>query len=147
MAEVNAARVAVWYDGDCPLCRREVRWIRRLDRSGTIAFIDLSLGEPCPVDRRTMLARFHAQEGGKGLVSGAAAFGAMWRQIPALRPLGLLALWPPALWSLERAYLVFLRIRPTLQAIAARRSLAVLPVLAASGALAAAFAMAVALIL
>ena len=111
-------RLAVWFDGDCPLCRREVRWIRSLDRRELITFIDLSLGEPCPIDRQTMLARFHAQEVGKGLVSGAAAFGAMWRQIPALRPFGLLALWRPAVWSLEHAYLLFLTLRPTLQAVA-----------------------------
>lgn len=114
----EAPRLAVWYDGDCPLCRREVRWIQRLDRREVISFIDLSLGEPCPVDRQTMLARFHAQERGKGLVSGAAAFGAMWRQIPALRPFGLLALWRPALWCFERAYLLFLIVRPNLQGVA-----------------------------
>lgn len=117
-APAQDPRLAVWYDGDCPLCRREVHLIQKLDRQQVITFIDLSLGEPCPIDRRTMLARFHAQETGKGLVSGAAAFGAMWRQIPTLRPFGLLALWRPALWSLERAYLLFLRLRPFLQALA-----------------------------
>lgn len=117
-APVRASRLTVWYDGDCPLCRSEVRWIRKLDSRAAIAFVDLSLGEPCPIDRRTMIARFHAQEAGKDLVSGAAAFGAMWRQIPALRPFGLLALWRPALWCLEGAYLGFLKIRPMLQAVA-----------------------------
>lgn len=110
--------MAVWYDGDCPLCLREVRFLQKLDRQHVITFVDLSLGEPCPIDRQTMLARFHAQERGESLVSGAAAFGAMWRQIPTLRPLGLLALWRPGLWSLERAYLLFLRLRPALQAVA-----------------------------
>lgn len=116
----DASRLTVWFDGDCPLCRAEVRWIANLAPGGVITFVDLSLGEPCPIDRRTLLARFHAQEAGKDLVSGAAAFGAMWRQVPALRPLGLLALWKPALWSLEGAYLVFLKIRPTVQAVARR---------------------------
>ena len=112
--------MAVWFDGDCPLCRREVQWLRGLDRRKAVTFIDLSLGEPCPIDRETMLTRFHAQERGKGLVSGAAAFGAMWRQIPSLRPLGLVARWRPALWCLERGYLFFLRLRPALQALARR---------------------------
>lgn len=114
----SATHLAVWYDGDCPLCRREVRWMGKLDRRKAISFIDLSLGDPCPLDRQAMMARFHAQETGQGVVSGAAAFAAMWRQIPALRPLGLLAKWRPALWVLERAYLVFLTVRPSLQALA-----------------------------
>ena len=53
-------------------------------------------------------------EGGK-LLSGAAAFAAMWRAIPLLRPLGMAAKLPPLLWLLERAYVGFLRIRPSLQ--------------------------------
>jgi hypothetical protein len=48
-------------------------------------------------------------------VSGAAAFAAMWRAIPVLRPLGLLARATPVLWLLERAYRGFLVIRPRLQ--------------------------------
>ena len=44
----------------------------------------------CPIDRAKLLARFHAEE--EGVVhNGAAAFAAMWRAIPLLRPLGLAA--------------------------------------------------------
>jgi predicted DCC family thiol-disulfide oxidoreductase YuxK len=66
-----------------------------------------------------MLARFHASEDGE-LLSGAAAFAAMWRAIPLLRPLGLLARSPLALRVLEAAYLAFLRVRPALQRAARR---------------------------
>ena len=51
------------------------------------------------------------------MVSGAAAFVEMWRVLPSLRPLATLASPPPLLWLLERAYLLFLKLRPTLQAI------------------------------
>jgi hypothetical protein len=30
------------YDGDCPFCRREVRWLKRLNRQGYLAFEDIS---------------------------------------------------------------------------------------------------------
>ena len=50
------------------------------------------------------------------LISFAAAFAAMWRAIPMLRPLGLLARNGTALRLLERAYLGFLVVRPRLQA-------------------------------
>ncbi len=49
------------------------------------------------------------------MLVGASAFAAMWRAIPRLRPLGLLARIPPVLWLLEGAYRIFLRLRPRLQ--------------------------------
>lgn len=107
--------VTVWYDGGCPLCAREIALMRRLDRRGRLTFIDLALADTaCPRDRQVMLARLHARESGR-LLDGAAAFAAMWRAIPLLRPLGELARLPGALWLLERAYRAFLRVRPALQ--------------------------------
>ncbi|WP_284179489.1 DUF393 domain-containing protein [Rhabdaerophilum sp. SD176] len=109
--------LTVWYDGACPLCRREIAAMRRLDRRQAIHFVDLADPESaCPLDRAVLLARFHAQERGREPVSGAAAFAAMWRSIPLLRPLGLLARIPAFLWLLEKAYLGFLGFRPRLQA-------------------------------
>ncbi|MEM1411007.1 MAG: DUF393 domain-containing protein [Pseudomonadota bacterium] len=107
--------VTVWYDSACPLCLREIGLMRRLDRRQAIRFVDVHEGLGCPLDEETLLARFHAQEQGEGVVSGAEAFAAMWRAIPLLRPLGLLARNRFVLAGLERAYVVFLRFRPTLQ--------------------------------
>ena len=111
-------RLTVWHDGGCPLCRREIAAMRRLDRRGAIEFVDLSDGaSACPIDRDALLARFHAREDGR-MLSGAAAFAAMWRAIPLLRPLGLAARNPLVLAGLERAYRRFLRVRPRLQFLA-----------------------------
>ena len=108
----------IWYDGACPLCIREIALMRRLDRGKRINFIDAAdQGVTCPVDRTLLLARFHAREDGV-LLSGAEAFAAMWRAIPLLRPLGLAARNRIILALLERAYRLFLRIRPRLQRLA-----------------------------
>jgi len=125
--------VTVWYDGGCPLCRREIALMQRLDRRGRIRFLDVSedreAGAACPLDRETLLRRFHAREenpeapgdadsaaAGRGnIVSGAAAFAAMWRAIPLLRPLGLLARNRYVLAVLEVGYRGFLKFRPALQ--------------------------------
>lgn len=105
----------VWFDGGCPLCRREIALMRRLDRDHRIDFRDISPADAvCPLPRGELLAQLHASEDGR-LLSGAAAFAAMWRAIPLLRPLGLLARWRPALRALQRLYETFLRIRPHLQ--------------------------------
>ena len=111
--------VVVWFDGACPLCVREIAWMRRLDRRNAIAFVDVSRpatedGAGCPVDRSVLLARFHALEDGR-VVSGAAAFAPMWRAAPLLRPLGLATRNGLALAGLERLYRLFLRVRPRLQ--------------------------------
>ena len=107
--------VTVWFDGGCPLCRREIALMQRLDRAQAIAFVDVTDAEAfCPLDRRDLLARFHARENGQ-LLSGAAAFAAMWRAIPTLRPLGVLARNRFILGLLEHSYLGFLRLRPHLQ--------------------------------
>lgn len=89
--------------------------MRRLDRAGAIHFVDVASEDAsCPIDRSALLARFHASENGV-LLSGAAAFAAMWRAIPVLRPLGIAARVPIVLAGLERLYVLFLRARPMLQ--------------------------------
>lgn len=113
---MNNPQVTIWYDGDCPLCVAEISLIRRLDaKNRRIAFIDLTGDGACPLDRGEMLAKFHAQETGRPIVVGAAAFGAMWRQVSPFQPLGWLTLFPPALWALNILYVQFLRVRPRLQ--------------------------------
>lgn len=114
------SKLLVWYDAACPLCRREIAFMRRLDRRHAIDFQDVSSSAAsCPRDRAELLARFHAEEDGH-LLSGAAAFAAMWRAIPYLRPFGIAAGNPLALRCLERLYTIFLRLRPRLQHLARR---------------------------
>lgn len=121
-ANIAAMTVTVWFDGGCPLCRREIAFMQRLDRGQAISFVDVSdesASASCPTDRAGLLARFHAEENGQ-LLSGAAAFAAMWRAIPRLRPLGLLARNRVVLAGLELLYRGFLRIRPSMQRLARR---------------------------
>jgi predicted DCC family thiol-disulfide oxidoreductase YuxK len=111
-----AETLTVWFDGGCPLCTREIALMRRLDTRRRLRFVDVSDGATsCPLDRGDLLARFHVSDTRGRFHSGAAAFAAMWRAIPLLRPLGMLALLPGMLWVLERLYRAFLRVRPKLQ--------------------------------
>lgn len=94
--------------------------MRRLDRAGALRFVDVASEEnfALPLDRATLLGRLHASEDGK-ILSGAAAFAAMWRAIPLLRPLGAAARLPWVLKFLEVAYRTFLQFRPHLQRLVA----------------------------
>jgi len=109
--------VVVWYDGACPLCRREIGLMRRLDQGHALTLVDVAeagAAEACPLDPAELLSRFHVREDGQ-ILSGAAAFAAMWRAIPVLRPFGLMARNRTVLALLEALYVRFLKVRPRLQ--------------------------------
>jgi predicted DCC family thiol-disulfide oxidoreductase YuxK len=107
--------LVIWYDGACPLCTREIALMRKLDNGNAITFVDAATDEVvCPIDRNDLLSRFHASEDGR-MLSGAAAFAAMWREIPTLRPLGIVARNSFVLAVLEYLYGRFLKIRPYIQ--------------------------------
>lgn len=126
-AACGSSRVTVWYDGACPLCAREIALMRRLDRRGRVTFVDIAREAQCPKDRTAMLLRLHARENGGDIVTGAAAFAAMWRAMPLLQPLGVLARSGAVLWLLEHCYCGFLRVRPTLQSAIQRLEAGLLP--------------------
>jgi predicted DCC family thiol-disulfide oxidoreductase YuxK len=101
--------VTIWYDSLCPICSREIAIMRGLDWRRRTAFVDLhAAGADCPLEPAVLLARFHARDGDGRVVSGAAAFALMWRQIPLLWPLGQMARIPAVLILLEHAYGRFL---------------------------------------
>ncbi|WP_296562520.1 DUF393 domain-containing protein [Phenylobacterium sp.] len=112
--------LTVWYDGGCPLCAREIALMRRLDPDQQVCFVDLETAQDTPLPRQVMLERFHVSTPDGATQSGAAAFAALWRSLPALRPLGRVAAWPPLLAALELFYRGFLRLRPRLQGLVRR---------------------------
>lgn len=128
---VSAARtpetLTVLYDGDCPLCRREISHAQGLAAGrpeSAICFVDISRPDhPLAADRETrdaLLARFHVQRADGTRLSGAAAFVAMWARLPGWRWLARLARLPGMLPLMEASYRVFLRLRPGLQWLARR---------------------------
>jgi len=111
----NTAKVQVWFDSQCPLCIKEIAFMRRLDWLKRVDFVDIYTAQHCPLERSELLARFHAREASGPIVHGAAAFALLWRHLPLLMLLGHLARIPVLLSLLERAYLPFLNVRPRLQ--------------------------------
>lgn len=111
-------KLTVYYDGGCPLCRREIGFYQRLDRAGRIAWSDVS-GDASAlaaegVRQEQALARIYAHRADGRLISGAAVFVAIWRHLPGFRWLAPMAGWPPVLAVLERAYVWFARRRQRL---------------------------------
>ncbi len=106
----------VYFDGTCPVCSREIAHYRRQRGSEAIAWVDASNCDEAALgpglDRSTVLRRFHVREGDGTLTSGAAAFAAIWRRLPAFAWLARLASSRPVLALLDAGYAVFLYVRP-----------------------------------
>ena len=115
---VSCDALTVMFDGACPLCRREVGVYQRLTPLQPVIWTDVSAQEGKSLDaqqRLTFLARFHVRLPNGDLLSGAAAFVALWLSLPGWRWLGRLASLPGVTFLLEKVYLAFLRYRPQLQ--------------------------------
>jgi predicted DCC family thiol-disulfide oxidoreductase YuxK len=109
-----AGAAEVFYDGACPVCRREIAVLKRAVGSAPIQWRDVAEGtaEAAPdLSREDALARFHVRRADGQLISGAVAFFAVWRHVPWLRPLAVVLEWPPLAWCAERAYRGFLVVR------------------------------------
>ncbi|MGC4087991.1 MAG: DUF393 domain-containing protein [Polyangiaceae bacterium] len=77
--------VEVFYDGACPLCRREIAWLRRLDRAGRIRFTDISTPgfDPSVVglDQAQLMAKIHARLPDGTLLTGVEVFRQLYAAV------------------------------------------------------------------
>ncbi len=112
-------RLTVFFDGACPLCRKEIAFYRRRRGAKGIAWVDVSKDDPSRfapgLDCAAALARFHVRLPEGRLVSGGLAFAELWVRLPAFRWAGLVFRRAPFRWLLEAGYELFLPLRPTLQ--------------------------------
>jgi predicted DCC family thiol-disulfide oxidoreductase YuxK len=77
--------IEVFYDGDCPLCLREIRMLRRLDRHRRIRAVDIAqdgfdagaLGVP----RAALLARIHGRLPDGTLIEGVEVFRRLYAAV------------------------------------------------------------------
>ena len=78
--------LTVFYDGSCPLCRREISVYSRRDTSTRIRWADVSACSPeiLPkgLTRQDALARFHVQRADGSVIAGAGAFAELWAHTP-----------------------------------------------------------------
>ena len=106
--------IKVLYDGECPLCAREIAFLRRRNRRGLIAFEDIA--EPgfdaarYGLDQATVMSRIHGVRPDGAVIEGVEVF----RRLYGAVGLGWLVAptrWPVLRGLFERAYRVFARNR------------------------------------
>jgi predicted DCC family thiol-disulfide oxidoreductase YuxK len=107
-------RFKLLYDGECPFCRREVRWLRRLDRHGHLAFEDISSPEVDPerysVSREELLGVIHGVFPDGRIVRKVEVFRQAYRAVGLgwlLAPTG----WPVLRLAFDGLYSLFARYR------------------------------------
>jgi len=111
--------LTVYYDGECPLCTKEIGWYQKQKGADSIEWCDVSQsGEDtvapdlCTTDA---LRRFHVRKSDGSLVNGASAFSELWSYLPRFKLLGAFSKLPLITQLAEVLYRVFLKIRPSIQ--------------------------------
>lgn len=109
----------VFFDGDCPLCAREIAFLRRLDRRSNVQFTDIA-GASFDAERELgksqehLMAHIHgrilAGQGAGALVEGVEVFRRLYSAV-GLGPLVALTRLPGISHLLDWAYGIFAKNR------------------------------------
>ena len=99
MTKSSAAQLTLLFDGGCPLCVREVRFLERRDRVRRIRFVDIDAANYNPADHggigyREAMGRIHAIAADGTVLRDVAVFREAYRLI------GLGWLYAPTRWPL-----------------------------------------------
>ncbi len=103
--------LTVFFDGGCPLCRREIDHYRNLHARSEICWIDITEPEApleqFSVDREQAMRRFHVLDQEGRFHIGAHGFVTLWAQLPYYRHLATVVRGLAMLPLLDRAYVRF----------------------------------------
>lgn len=115
-SDANHRSVAfeVFYDGDCPLCVREIRMLQRRDGRGRIGFVNIAAPDfdaaSVGVSWHILMAKIHGRLPDGTLVEGVEVFRQLYAAVGFER-LVAISRWPGLSWMLDIGYRVFARNR------------------------------------
>ncbi|WP_037546803.1 thiol-disulfide oxidoreductase DCC family protein [Stappia stellulata] len=85
----NTPAITVFHDGDCPVCRAEIRFYARIDKTQAIDWRDITrLADdalPTGKTRSALLGRFHVRDRDGEWHIGVDAFARIWQVLPGFR--------------------------------------------------------------
>jgi predicted DCC family thiol-disulfide oxidoreductase YuxK len=101
--------LTIYFDGACPLCRREIAHYLGRDRARRLSAVDIAADPshlaPLGISQADALAALHVRDATGRLFVGATAFLAIWDRLPRWRILArALRSIPGATGLLERLY-------------------------------------------
>lgn len=103
--------LTVFFDGGCPLCRREIDHYRKLEARSPILWLDVTqpdapLGEYGLV-KESAMRRFHVLDGHGQFQIGAHGFVTLWSELPYYRYLASIVKALSVVPLLDRIYVRF----------------------------------------
>jgi predicted DCC family thiol-disulfide oxidoreductase YuxK len=82
---MNAFDIEVYYDGACPMCAREIRMLRGLDRRQRIRFVDIAAAEfdanTVGVSQQALMERIHGRLPDGTLLVGVEVFRRLYGSV------------------------------------------------------------------
>jgi predicted DCC family thiol-disulfide oxidoreductase YuxK len=106
--------VEIFFDGECPLCTREVRMLQRLDRKQRVRFTDIAAADFDPsvfgLDMATLMARIHGRLPDGRILEGVEVFRRVYEAV-GLGALAKISRWPGLSTLTEAAYELFAKNR------------------------------------
>ena len=111
--------LTVFYDGACPLCRREIAYYKQQTAIGRIDWMDAN-NNPAQlkiagITKAEALARLHVITTEGDILSGTRAFQKIWETFPKFRILAICLNYSPLHLLVSKLYEQFLKYRPFLQ--------------------------------
>ena len=85
MTPTPPVKPIIFYDGNCPLCRKEINHYRRIDDKQKIEWLDLTQNtdrlQAYNIDYKTAMERLHGIDPSGEKVTGVAAFLLIWDKL------------------------------------------------------------------
>ena len=104
----------VFYDGDCPLCLREINILRRKDSKKRLVFTDISGADfdasALGLTQEVLMARIHGRDASGEIVEGVEVFRRLYDAV-GFGWLVSVSRWPVVAQCLGLGYTVFARNR------------------------------------
>jgi predicted DCC family thiol-disulfide oxidoreductase YuxK len=104
----------VFFDGDCPLCVREINMLKRKDLKNKLVFTDIVSGDfdasEIGLTQEILMARIHGRDASGQLVEGVEVFRRLYGAIGFGR-LVAVSRWPGIAQFLSLGYFIFARNR------------------------------------
>ena len=111
---MNDWEFEVFYDGECPLCLKEINMLKWLDRKKRIVFTDISVPtfspEPFGKSLDELMARIHGRLPDGTLIEGVEVFRRLYSAV-GLRPLVAISRLPGLSHTLDIGYVWFAKNR------------------------------------
>lgn len=112
---MSKRRPILFFDGGCPLCRREISHYRKIDRKQQVEWIDIHTSPealaPYGIDWNAAMQRIHLIDGSGLVETGARAFVTLWSQLPYYRFLSMACMIPGVIAIMDFTYRHFARWR------------------------------------